>query len=276
MPSTLPSERLCRPSNPQPQGLDSNDVRTVRAVHWQSASGNENQKEETMRPRCKPTCDTSDRYLAPDPRRRDGTVCYCQQCGHVFHRLPAVANSDDRAERKVNAIQAELVVSPFIVVIDSREQSPFSFTGLAADANRDHRRLVVRTKVMGLKTGDYSIRGLEDHISIERKSLGDAYGTFGGGRERFVRELERLQAMDFAAVVIEADWPAIISAEREDPRIGRSFSPKMFYRSVISWQQKFPKVHWWPCRTRAFAERTTYRMLETFWRHWAGPRGPES
>jgi hypothetical protein len=35
---------------------------------------------------------------------------------------------------------------------------------------------------------------------------------------------------------------------------------------VIAWQQRYPRVHWWLCPGRAFAEVTTYRILERYWR----------
>jgi ERCC4-type nuclease len=45
-------------------------------------------------------------------------------------------------------------------IIDSREQLPLDLTPLAMVAGT-------------LVTGDYSVRGLEKHVAIERKSLND-------------------------------------------------------------------------------------------------------
>ncbi|HVY62329.1 MAG TPA: hypothetical protein VHF22_11785, partial [Planctomycetota bacterium] len=80
---------------------------------------------------------------------------------------------------------------PFTVVIDTREQAPLSFGSWP-------------TVVAGMKTGDYSIQGFEDQIAIERKSLSDLFGCIGRDRDRFERELLRLWALDYAAIVIEA------------------------------------------------------------------------
>lgn len=79
------------------------------------------------------------------------------------------------------------------VIADTREQSPWTFEGQGLT--------VIRRK---LETGDYSIPGLEHRVAIERKSLEDWTGTVLRDRARFYRELERLRAFDFRAVVIEA------------------------------------------------------------------------
>ena len=42
-------------------------------------------------------------------------------------------------------------------------------------------------------------------------------------------------------------------------------SPKSFYRSVIAWNIRYPRVHFWAAETRTFAERTTLRWLQRFW-----------
>jgi ERCC4-type nuclease len=157
--------------------------------------------------------------------------------------------------------EPDYLVCPFTIVIDSREQAPYSFRGLIADARHKRRPLIVRTEIRGLASGDYSLAGHEDQIAVERKSLDDLYATLGQGRERFERELVRLNELAFAAVVIEAGWSAIVG----QPPAHSKLSPKSVYRSVIAWQQRFPKVHWWPCDTRTFAERTTFRILERFW-----------
>jgi ERCC4-type nuclease len=79
------------------------------------------------------------------------------------------------------------------IAIDTREQLPWNFP---AD---------VPTERATLSCGDYSVRGFENQIAIERKSLGDLTGTITFGRERFIRELQRFAPFEFGAVVIEAN-----------------------------------------------------------------------
>jgi hypothetical protein len=66
--------------------------------------------------------------------------------------------------------------------------------------------------------------------------------------------------MVFAAVVVEAEWSTILHQPPEESRL----SPKIVFRSVITWQQQFPNVHWWFMPGRRPAEIVTFRILERF------------
>jgi ERCC4-type nuclease len=156
----------------------------------------------------------------------------------------------------------DYVVAPFVVIADSREGHPFTFTGFKSDARHGYKSLIVPVVTRGLKTGDYSLEGYEDRIAVERKSAQDAYSTFSQERERFIRELERLNEMEFAAVVIEAGWPSLLKS----PPPQSKFSPKSFFRSVVAWQVRYPRVQWWAAETRSWAERVTLRWLERWWK----------
>jgi len=81
---------------------------------------------------------------------------------------------------------------PLVVVIDTREQRPWQFSEGTA---------VVRA---ALSAGDYSVQGLEERVRIERKSLDDFVNCCVHQRKRFVRELEKLQAYELRAIIVEA------------------------------------------------------------------------
>ncbi len=83
------------------------------------------------------------------------------------------------------------------VSADTREQRPY-FTS--------HRSVRVTRKA--LKTGDYSIPGFEHAVCVERKTLDD-YVCSVMHRDRFQRELERMQAMSAACIVVESDISAL-------------------------------------------------------------------
>lgn len=145
-----------------------------------------------------------------------------------------------------------------IIVRDTREQNGFTFSMISPPP---------QVEVATLETGDYSLRGLEDQVTIERKSLADAFGSFGKGRRRFERELERMAAFQFAAVIIESDWQTIF---RQPPTYSR-MNPKSVLSSVIAWSMRY-RVHFWACPDRIFAERITYRLLERFWKDYNGSK----
>jgi ERCC4-type nuclease len=138
------------------------------------------------------------------------------------------------------------------IVIDTREQRPFTFENISP-----RPEIVIST----LKTGDYSLLGYEDDICIERKSLPDLFGSCGTGRKRFESEIVRMAQFKYAAIVAECDLHSIL---RCPPR--RSWLlPKTILTSIIAWEQRYG-IHFWACPNRAFAEKITYRILERYYR----------
>jgi DNA excision repair protein ERCC-4 len=67
--------------------------------------------------------------------------------------------------------------------------------------------------VESLTEGDYSVAGLTDRISIERKSLPDLVSSLTQGRARFERELARARPYHFFAVVVEATAGDILAGK---------------------------------------------------------------
>jgi ERCC4-type nuclease len=146
---------------------------------------------------------------------------------------------------------------PFAILVDSREQLPYTFTGLD---------VIVPTAIAGLPTGDYSIQDHESEIAIERKSLADLYGSMTWGRERFEREVERLSELPgFAAVIIEATWPQIADPLSFDPAWKNKTKPKTIVNTITAWAIRYPRVQWWPVGSRRDCEVTTFRLLSRFW-----------
>lgn len=128
-----------------------------------------------------------------------------------------------------------------VILIDSREQKPWAFPADTFDVRR-----------ATLTTGDYTLAGLEDRVAIERKSIGDLVNTVIHDWLRFRKELIRLAAFDFAAVVIEADASDLMEHRYESDANPRSVMGRlnsiMFDHGVnVTWwgrrQQCEPLVH---------------------------------
>lgn len=164
-----------------------------------------------------------------------------------------------------------VVVAPFAVVVDTREQKPFAFNSLRADKDQDSAPIEVQVLHRALPAGDYSINGLQHVVAIERKSKDDLYGTLGQRRACFTRELERLQELPHAFIVVEADWRELHHA----PPLYSRLTYKSVFRSVLAWQVRYPRVHWWFCPGRAFAEVTTFRLLEKVWKAQQAAEGQQ-
>jgi len=135
----------------------------------------------------------------------------------------------------------------FVVVIDSREQKPYSFPCNMVKA--------------GLETGDYSLLGYETRIAIERKRPEEMFLCVGKERKRFERELERFADFNYAAIVIEGNLENLIQ-----PSAFSTVSPKTVINSLVSWSVRFD-VHVYFCGTRNLARTLTYRLLQKFWKH---------
>jgi ERCC4-type nuclease len=90
-------------------------------------------------------------------------------------------------------IPAELSPEALTAIVDTREQTPWRLDPLAVEIGT-------------LDTGDYSLKGLEHVVRIERKSLGDLVSCVGPERERFDREVQRLLAYPVRALIVEATW----------------------------------------------------------------------
>lgn len=95
-----------------------------------------------------------------------------------------------------STLPAKLDPSSVVSIVDSREQTPLDLSPL-------------QTITATLATGDYTIRGLEHHVCIERKSLDDLLGCVGRDRERFDREIQRMLAYPVRVLLVEATWPQI-------------------------------------------------------------------
>lgn len=167
-----------------------------------------------------------------------------------------------RARRRARTVPNAVAVAPFTVVIDTREQLPWTFSDIRADASQGTGNLVVPAVVSCLPAGDYSIHGYGARVAIERKSKADLFGTVGQGRDRFIRELERLNGYECAEVIVECEISEILT----DPPRRTELSPKTITRSVIAWKRRYRNIHWNFLPGRPAAESWAYRVLERFWK----------
>lgn len=118
-------------------------------------------------------------------------------------------------------------------MVDTREQRALDFTGVCPFV------------VKGLKTGDYSLLNHEHEIAIERKSLSDLHSTVISDRPRFIRELERMRAYSFAAIIIEGTLRDVLDY-LPPPKAAAHFTPaqlaahpKTIVNSLVSWSIEY-------------------------------------
>jgi ERCC4-type nuclease len=104
-------------------------------------------------------------------------------------------------------------------IVDTREQKPW--------------HLNMKMEKAALATGDYTIKGLESYVCVERKSLSDLVMCVGRERERFEKEMQRMLAYQRRYLVVEATW--------EDIEIGKwrsKVSSNAVYGSLVGWAER--------------------------------------
>lgn len=137
------------------------------------------------------------------------------------------------------------------IVVDTREQKAFTFEGASI-----YEGTTVEAGTLGV--GDYSIRGLESVVAVERKSLPDLVGCLAGSRERFVRELERSRALESFCVVVEGSWQDLAQGQYRS-----QLKPHAACQSVASFVSRL-QIPFWFCGSRPAAEYCCWSFLRQF------------
>jgi len=135
----------------------------------------------------------------------------------------------------------ELDPADITVICDTREQLPYNLAPL-------------RMERAGLATGDYSVKGLEHLVSIERKSLSDLIGCVGVERDRFDAEMQRILAYPCRCLVVEAGWTDMVAGAWRS-----KVTPQAAMGSLLGWMMAGVPVALFDNREEA--ERAVARML---------------
>ena len=127
----------------------------------------------------------------------------------------------------------------FIVIRDTREKENNGWFF-------DETEFCSGTEVIGLHTGDYSIKGLEDLFIIERKA---STGEFSHNtiEDRFEKELERLNSIKHAFVILEFNLSDIYLFPNNSgiPRFKWNFikiKPQFILKRLNEFTLKYPNV----------------------------------
>jgi len=174
------------------------------------------------------------------------------------------------------------VMCPFVVLIDSAENHPYTFAGLRTDAAEGNRPLIVPTEFVALGRhplglGDYSLDapgvGGRGRCHVERKSMQDAHSTIlgwakkgedCGRRERFERELEQLSEIEAGLVVVECSFDRLIAQAPCYGQRSAALNAKTLHRSVLAFMADY-SCPWIFADDRRMAEKTVFHWL----RRWA-------
>ncbi len=115
-------------------------------------------------------------------------------------------------------------------------------------------------EIATLQTGDYSLKGFEDRICIERKSLADLLQSLGQDRDRFMREVQRMRAYEFAGLVVESNMSTLYLGEWRS-----QITPQSVIGSLQALSAKYG-IHIFLAGNRALAAKTVEGLLYHFLR----------
>lgn len=147
------------------------------------------------------------------------------------------------------------------IIIDTREQTPFTFDGSG-----------FKTVRRNLKTGDYTIKGMESIICFERKgTLDEVYGNLCTDAKERARQLdvfERMQQFPLRFLLVEATVsdlmkfdPAYVSAKVDNA--GKELRQQLFH---ISTYYSLPILYVGKRSGRSL--RFFWELVEYYWDKW--------
>lgn len=138
-------------------------------------------------------------------------------------------------------------VSTKIIFTDTREQNPLDFDNT--------------TRYKGMSFGDYRMAG--SNIYIERKSLGDAWGTLSGGFERFEREIIRAkEANAYLVILIESPFVSLEQFPEQRQVRGKIKIPVEFlYHNIRDLLQRYQHIQFLFVKNREEASRTIQKIF---------------
>ena len=139
-----------------------------------------------------------------------------------------------------------------VVLVDTREQYPFWDAG-----DHDVFGFQFTVERATLKTADYTIKGMEKLVLVERKSSVDEIATCcSWGRDRFERELRRMADETEHGVLVIEEPMISVHLHRYRSRM----SPASLLGTLAAWSWRYQLSILW-AGTRGLAAEITLRHL---------------
>ena len=107
-----------------------------------------------------------------------------------------------QVKRNGHSLLRSAAVPKPIILVDTREQQPWALFA-------NHRNWIGGEVRAVLKCGDYSVRGMEGLLALERKSLADLVDCTITNRARFLACCRRLAKLRWKAILVEATYEDI-------------------------------------------------------------------
>lgn len=148
-----------------------------------------------------------------------------------------------------------------VVLVDTREQMPLPL----AD---NHPNWIGGEKRVRLGAGDYSIEGMQDILSLERKSLADVIGSTMAGRARLIRSCERLASYRWKAILVEATYEDMKTAYSLNDDLVTEAHPNAVCGTLDAIEAKFGIPILYTSQHRALATEKAASWLSKHFTYW--------
>ena len=148
-----------------------------------------------------------------------------------------------------------------MVLVDTREQRAFPLA-------ESHPNWIGGEKRVKLAAGDYSIEGMQDILSLERKTLADAIGSTMAGRAQFIRSCERLAAYRWKAIIIEATYEDMKTAYTLNDDLVTEAHPNAVCGTLDAIEAKFGIPILYTSRHRGLATEKAASWLSKHFTYW--------
>jgi len=143
------------------------------------------------------------------------------------------------------------------VIIDTREQTPFTFEGFG--------NWIGETRSHKLAAGDYTIEGMEKLIALERKTLTDLITTLMQERLRFFRSCAKLATYRWRAILVEATYEDMKSTYENEWSCAH---PNAVCGSLDAVEAKFGIPVIYTSKHRDLAEEKAASWLSKHFTYW--------
>jgi ERCC4-type nuclease len=119
-----------------------------------------------------------------------------------------------------------------------------------------------------MKTGDYTVEGMESLLALERKTLHDTVNSTITNRERFIRACERLSAFRWKAILIEATYEDLKSPYAVTDNLVSAAHPNAVCGTLDAIEAKFGIPIIYTSRDRFLATERAASWLSKHFTYW--------
>jgi len=166
-----------------------------------------------------------------------------------------------RIMRGGQAMIREWKIPKPVVLIDSREKMPLYLF-------ENHPNWFKGDQQATLSAGDYSLEGMENVLSLERKSMADAIGSTIADRERFIRSCARLAKFRWKAILIEASYEDMKTPYHRFEDLQTEAHPNAVCGTLDAIEAKFGIPILYSSRNRELASEKAASWLSKHFMYW--------